>query len=166
METREYEIDIAAPAKAVWDTLLDPQSCEKWIKAWSEQSSFMGKWGLGEQVSFFDPTMGGTKAVLDVFKPMQQMVVRHIAILNKHMQEDTVSEEAKRWVGCLDDYRLETTAEGTRLKVSVSVHESFLPMFDATWPKALEMIKQLSEQLSEAAKPPESPKKPPKPPKQ
>lgn len=149
MQTREYEIDIAAPAKAVWETLLNPDLYARWSKAFSEQSTFIGKWGAGEEMLFFDPTRGGTKAVLDVFKPMQQMVARHIAVLNEQMQEDATSEVAKQWMGSLEDYRLEAIAEGTRLKVVMSVPESFVPMFDNSWPQALELIKQLSE----AAKP-------------
>ena len=145
METREYEIDIAAPAKAVWDTLLDPDSYAQWTKAWSDQTAFMGNWGQGEHMTFFDPTKGGTKAVLDVFQPMQQMMARHIALVNKQMQEDTTSAAAKQWIGSLEDYKLEAIAEGTRLKVTMSVPDNFLPMFDSTWPQALEMIKKLSE---------------------
>ena len=101
--------------------------------------------GQGEEMLFFDPTMGGSKAVLDVFKPMQQMVARHIALVNKQMEVDTVSQAAKQWMGALEDYRLETTAQGTKLKVVMSIPENFVPMFDKSWPQALELIKQLSE---------------------
>ena len=145
METREYEIDIAAPAKAVWETLLNPDNYAQWVKAFSEQSTAIGKWAQGEEMLFFDPTMGGSKAVLEVFKPMQQMVARHVALLNKQMQVDTISEAAKQWMGALEDYRLETTAEGTKLKIVLSVPGHFAPMFDTSWPQALEIIKKLSE---------------------
>ena len=49
--------------------MLDAEKYKAWVKAFSEDSEFIGEWKEGAEVKFFDPNKGGTIAHLDVFKP-------------------------------------------------------------------------------------------------
>ena len=145
MHKLKYSIKIDAARAHVWKTMLAPDTYEQWVKAFSENSRFEGKWEQGATVRFVDPNMGGTKAILETFEPLQCILARHTAIITQEGHEDTDSEAAKQWIGTTEKYLLSETEGETILTVEMGTDPAFVEMFDACWPKALEKIKALSE---------------------
>jgi hypothetical protein len=59
--------------------------------------------------------------------------------------EDTESEEAVKWVGATEEYRLSQLDGVTTINVEMTVHNDFAGMFNDCWPEALIMLKALCE---------------------
>lgn len=55
MEQLKYKIDISAPVKKVWETMLNENTYKQWVaKSWPN-SFYTGKWEQGEDISFNRP---------------------------------------------------------------------------------------------------------------
>lgn len=145
MEILKYSIKINARKHHVWKTMLEPGKYEQWVKAFSDNSGFEGKWEQGETVRFVDPGLGGTKAILEIFDPHDCILVKHIAMITREGNEDTESEVAQQWIGTIEKYLFTESGGKTSLAVEMTTHQSFVEMFDSCWPEALENIKKLSE---------------------
>ena len=105
MKNLEYKIVISAPAKKVWETMLNEETYKQWVaKSWPN-SFYEGKWAKGEKIKFIGPEGTGTLAEIVEFKPYERILARHIAVLGKGGVEDRTSEEAKGWIGTTEEYR-------------------------------------------------------------
>jgi len=140
-----YSIEINAKKEHVWKTMIAPETCPKWAKAFSEGSTFLGDWKQGETLIFFDPALGGTKAVLEVFKPYDEILAKHISMVDKDQKENNEDEMAKKWIGTTERYSFIATGDNTKLAIEMTVDETFTEMFNTSWPKALDIIKSLCE---------------------
>ena len=145
MQKLLYDININAPKKRVWETMLDDKKYKIWVKAFSENSEFIGKWEEGAEVKFFDPNMGGSIAQLDVFNPHDQIVANHIATLTKENIRETTGPITEKWIGTKETYRFVENNGSTRIEIEMETHEDFVDMFNKCWPQALENIKHLTE---------------------
>ncbi|TKB06379.1 SRPBCC domain-containing protein [Desulforhopalus sp. IMCC35007] len=145
MKTLRYSIKIDADRSHVWNTMLEPGKYEQWVKAFSENSGFEGRWEAGATVKFVDPNMGGTKAILEIFEPHNCILAKNVAMITQEGIEETESETARQWIGTTEKYLLSESEGKTILAIEMYTHPSFVEMFDSCWPKALENIKLLSE---------------------
>jgi uncharacterized protein YndB with AHSA1/START domain len=145
MKKLSYSISIDAHRTHIWNTILAPGKYEQWVKAFSDNSSFAGKWGQGETVRFVDPNLGGTKAIVEIFEPYDRIVVKHVAMIAEDGREETDSDIAKQWIGTIEKYVFAEHNGQTTLTIEMDTHQAFVDMFDACWPKALEKIKIISE---------------------
>jgi uncharacterized protein YndB with AHSA1/START domain len=151
MERLEYEVKISAPARVVWETMLQKETYEQWTaKSWPN-SSYEGKWEKGTEIKFGSTKEGGTLAKLEDVKPYEHILAKHIAILIPGGGEDRTSDDAKGWVGTLEEYKFTERNGETTLKIVMQVVDpKWKKMLDDGWPTALEELKKLSEkQLSE-----------------
>jgi uncharacterized protein YndB with AHSA1/START domain len=149
MEHLEYKIVISAPAKKVWDTMLQKETYEQWVaKSWPN-SSYQGKWVKGEKIKFAGPDGSGTLAELVEVKPHERILARHIAILNPGGVEDRTSEVAKGWVGITEEYRFAEQGGNTTVTVLIETQPAWRKMFDDGWPAALQELKKITERQLE-----------------
>lgn len=145
METLKYQIEIAAPAKKVWNTMLEKETYEQWVgKSWPD-STYSGRWGLGEQIKFIGPNGAGTLAELVKFKPYEEVIARHIALLGPNGEEDRTSDTAKGWIGITEGYSFKEQNGITTLEVTIETTSQWRGMFDEGWPSALEDLKRITE---------------------
>lgn len=146
MEHLEYEVMISAPAKKVWETMLQKDTYRQWVaKSWPG-SFYEGKWAKGEQIRFIGSEEGGgTLAELVEVKPYENVFARHIAVLGPGGTEDRTSELAKGWIGSTEEYRLAEDDGKTTLTVLVETNPEWRSMFDEGWPVALEELKKMAE---------------------
>ena len=63
----------------------------------------------------------------------------------KDGDEDTQSEEVKKWQGAKENYLLTESNGKTRLQVEMDIAEEYMDYFEKTFPKALKNVKQLAE---------------------
>jgi hypothetical protein len=65
----------------------------------------------------------------------------------KDGKEQPEPEESKSWSGAMENYTLKEQPEGTELMVAMDITEEYEDYFKKTFPKALESVKTLSENL-------------------
>ena len=145
MISLKYSIEINAKKEHIWKTMLDPETYKKWVKAFSANSKFIGEWKQGETVLFFDPELGGSKAILEIFKPYDEILTRHYSMVDKNQNENNEDEMTKKWLGSTERYSLEEIENTTKLEIEMKTDEAFEKMFNTSWPKALGIIKSLCE---------------------
>lgn len=136
---------INALQEKVWHTLTDQEVYKEWAKHFSSESQYKGEWVEGSEIVFFDPNMGGTKAVLERVVPGEHIFARHIAMMNKDGSEDTTSEMAQKWIGITEEYKLKESVDTTELQIIINTHEDFEDMFNSMWPPALKALKSIAE---------------------
>lgn len=146
MEHLEYKVVISAPAKKVWETMLQEETYRQWTaKSWPD-AFYKGKWEKGEKIRFIGPDGSGTLAEIVEMKPYESVLARHIAVLNPGGVEDRTSEVAKGWIGITEGYQFAEHLGKTTLTVSIETTPEWKKMFDEGWPDALEELKKLTEQ--------------------
>lgn len=64
----------------------------------------------------------------------------------KDGQEDTTSDAATLFAPALENYTFVETRGATEVRVDMETPEKYRPMFEASWPKALQRLKELAEQ--------------------
>lgn len=144
-ESRTYSTTMDATCERVWETMLGPETYPVWSKAFSENSTVKGTWGLGETLDFQDPGHGGTRAVIDVFEPPHRLVARHIAVLGQDGQPLPEGDGPTGWVGSTETYLLRSVPGGTELVVEMVCGPEWFGMFDECWPRALDLLRGLVE---------------------
>ncbi len=145
METLNYEVYINGPQTSVWRTLTEMEKYSQWVKAFSPNSYADGEWKQGTYIKFLDPDMGGTKAFIEALVPNEHILVRHVSVISKEGEESTDGEMVSNWVGTTEEYRLTEADNVTTLAIEIKTHNDFVEMFESSWPKALTLIKELSE---------------------
>lgn len=140
-----YTISISASKEEVWNTIIGSETYDQWVKAFSPNSTYKGEWKQGAEMLFWDPDMGGTTALLEVFKPHDLIVAHHINTVTKDGIAETTGEMTEKWIGTRETYRLSEQDGLTTLSVEMRTDAAFEEMFDKCWPQALENIKKLSE---------------------
>ncbi|MEF1290805.1 SRPBCC family protein [Vibrio sp. M260118] len=141
-----YQIEVNTTANIVWNALIQSDKYKQWAVAFSPNSQFTGDWRVGEQVLFFDPDLGGTKAVVDRIDDNQHLEYHHIGIFGSDKVQQIDSDSARKWIGSRETYQIEETEQGVLLSVTIETHPDFVAMFNSGWEKALPMIKLLCEQ--------------------
>ncbi len=140
-----YSIEINAEKERVWEIMIGKETYQKWVKAFSANSKFVGDWKQGETILFYDPNLGGSKAILETFKPYDEILAKHFSMVDKDMNENNEDEMSKKWIGSTERYRFIKSGENTKLEIEMITDEAFEKMFNTSWPKALELLKSLCE---------------------
>jgi uncharacterized protein YndB with AHSA1/START domain len=147
MEKLTYSITINKPQNFVFNTITDKSVYPDWAKAWGDGMTYEGEWKKGETISFFDNSQGGTKVVLEEFKPHEYIRAKHIAMVNpENIEVELKDEMMKKWIGSLEEYFFKKEEdELTTVEVVMTVDKAFQEMFDNAWPKALKYFKEVCE---------------------
>ncbi|GAA5645936.1 SRPBCC family protein [Vibrio proteolyticus] len=146
MLTLTYQIDIDAEPARIWQVLTELELYRKWATAFSPQSQFHGEWREGEHIAFFDPGLGGTRAVIDKIDVDRAIQIHHIAVFNPEHIIDIDSDSARKWIGSSESYEIIRQGDRAVLEVTIVTHPDFITMFNDGWEKALPKIKALSEE--------------------
>jgi len=146
MKTLEYKIDIAAPRKKVWETMLNADTYREWTDVAWPGSLYKGEWKQGENIRFISKDESGTMAALEEVKPYERVRAKHVAVLLPGGVEDRTSDMAKGWVGITEDYTFVEKGGTTQVVVNIKTNPDWAKMFDDGWPKALAKLKEISEE--------------------
>jgi hypothetical protein len=145
MKRINYKVKINKSKDVVWDTMLNPDTYMSWASAFSPNSQYKGEWKEGSFIDFFDPDMGGTRALLEEVRPYEYIQALHTAILNREGEEDRQSDIAKKWIGVTEAYSFSENDGITELTIDIETHEDFEQMFNEGWAKALPKLKAICE---------------------
>ena len=145
MERQHFGIVINAPREKVWDILWNQATYPEWTAVFSPGSRAETTWQKGSKVLFLDGSNEGMVATVAENRPHEFMSLKHLGMV-KNGVEDLDSDQIRQWAGAMENYTLKTVPGGTELAVEMDIAPEYKDYFVASWPKALEKVKQLAEQ--------------------
>jgi Activator of Hsp90 ATPase homolog 1-like protein len=140
MTTLKFPIKINAPKERVWETLWDDTSYRQWTAAFSEGSYAKSDWKEGSKILFLTPKGDGMFGIIEKKIPNEQMTFRHLGEVKNGV------EETKDWGEAKESYHLSERNGITELNVEMDAIPEIEQYLKTTFPKALEILKQISEQ--------------------
>ncbi len=140
----KQSVQINAPKQKVWDVLLDDATYRQWTSVFSPGSHAVGGWDEGSKVHFLDGEGRGLVSTVKVHKPAEIITIEHIGVIDKNT-EDFESDEAKKWAGSLETYRVSESGGKTQLDVEMDIIPEYEEFMNTTWAKALVLVKELAE---------------------
>lgn len=140
MTTMNFSVSINAPKEKVWDKLWSDASYRQWTSAFMEGSYAESDWKEGSKILFITPEGDGMFSVIEKNVPYEEMTFKHLGEVKKGV------EEPKDWAGARERYELKETNGTTVVNVTLDATEDFQDYFNKTFPKALAILKQISEQ--------------------
>lgn len=148
MEKLHFSIDIKAPKKRVWETMLEDKTYRQWTAAFMEGSYYEGDWNTGNKIRFLALDENGKEqGMVSRIKENRQyefVSIEHLGLIQDG-KEDTSSDEVKKWAGALENYTFKEKNGATEVSVGVDSDEEYSEMFSEMWPKALQTLKKLAE---------------------
>ena len=146
-----FAITINAPKARVWDTMLQDATYRAWTAPFNPNGTswFEGDWTEGSKILFQGDGEGGhlegMVSRIKEARPHEFVSIEHLGVV-KDGQEDTTSDAAKLFAPALENYTFVEKHGATEVRVDMETPEQYRPMFEASWPKALQRLKELAEQ--------------------
>lgn len=149
MQKIHFSITINAPRKKVWDTMLQDATYRQWTSAFNAQGSwYEGDWSEGSRIRFLGPgengSVSGMVSQIKDLRPYEYVSIEHLGIVTNG-QEDTTSDAVKAWTPAFENYTFKERDGATEVLVDMDTNDDYKQMFEDTWPKALQKLKELSE---------------------
>jgi uncharacterized protein YndB with AHSA1/START domain len=148
MQKLHYTATINAPAKKVWDTMLEDATYRKWTAPFGPGCYAEGDWSKGSRMRFLarneEGKLEGMIADIAENKPYEFLSIKHIGMM-KDGNEDLESEQIQTWKDAFENYTLKEANGVTELQIDLNVDDAFADMFNDMWPKALHILKELCE---------------------
>ena len=145
MKHLEFKTRISADKKKVWNTMLQPETYKEWVSVSWPGSTYEGKWAKGENIKFVSPGHGGTMATLIEQSDYDNVLAKHVAVINPDGSEDRNSAVAKGWIGITERYTFKEKKGTTELTVEIETTPEWENMFNDGWPNALAKLKEMCE---------------------
>lgn len=145
-----FEIEVTAPVKKVWDTMLTQETYREWTSVFEPTSCYEGSWDKGSKILFLSSTSrSGMVSEIAENIPYTFVSVRHFGEM-KDGVEDTTSEAVKKWTPAFENYTFTEKNTGTLLEVDMEMESSpeskaMKEMFEGMWPTALLKLKEICE---------------------
>jgi hypothetical protein len=146
----QFSAAINAPAATVWRHVISLESYKHWASAFAEGSHFEGSWEQGAKIRFLSPSGDGMVAEIAESRENKFISIRHLGFIANGV-EDTTSEAIKAWAPAYENYTFLALPEGTRMVVDQDVSAEWEEYISEAWPKALVLLKELSESSASAA---------------
>jgi len=146
----QFVAAINAPVAVVWRHVTSLESYRRWTSAFAEGSHFEGSWDQGSKIRFLSPTGDGMVAEIAENREHEYISIRHLGFIANGV-EDTTSEAIKAWAPAYENYTFVASPAGTRMQVDQDVSTEWLDYMNEAWPKALVLLKELSESPASGA---------------
>lgn len=145
METLSYEIIVNAPKQRVWDVLWGENTYSEWTQFFGAGSQMKTDWKVDGKTYFVNPEGAGMVSTIDSLEEPDQILFKHLGMVDKDGVEDTESMEIKQWSGCFEKYILIDYDGKTKLHVEVQVEKNWEEHMNTGFTKGLEVVKNLAE---------------------
>jgi len=141
LKTISFSIHIDSNREKIWNVLWKPVTYEKWTSVFTEGSHYKGELKQGSTIQFLGKDGGGMSSLIEKLVENEQMVFAH----QKELKNG--KETGSTWQGAKEIYYLKKESEsGTELQVIMDITPDMEDYFNTTFPKALDLVKQISEQ--------------------
>jgi len=151
MKKLQFKTEIIASAKKVYNTMLgidNIETYEQWTAEFNPTSTYEGNWDKGSKIYFVgtdeNGKRGGMVSEIADNVPYKFVSIRHYGILDGK-NEITEGPDVEKWAGGLENYSFEEHNGVTTVTIESDVDEDYLDYFNTTWSKALNKLKELSE---------------------
>ena len=111
----------------------------QWTSVFAPDSYAVSDWKQGSKIKFIDNKGDGMHSIIETSLPFEQMTFKHLGEIKNGI------ETSLDWEGSLENYFLNESNGVTELKMDMDIKEEFEKYFIDTFPKAVELIKQISE---------------------
>lgn len=145
METLSYEIIINASKQKIWDVLWGDETYSQWTQFFGPGSRMKSDWQIGGKTYFVNAEGEGMVSTIDSLEKPEQIVFKHLGMVDKDGNEDTQSKEVMEWSGAYEKYLLIDHDDQTKLHTEVQVDKEWRDHMDAGFIKGLEVVKNLAE---------------------
>ena len=151
MQKIHSSIQIQAPKEKVWDTMLQDATYRQWTVPFNPGSYYEGNWEEGSEIKFLgcdeqgNPQPGGMYSRIKENRLHEFVSIEHVGIITPDGVIDTTSDEVKNWAPSFENYTFEEHEGGTKVSVDLDISDEYKAMFEAMWPKALQILKELAE---------------------
>ncbi|WP_312902315.1 SRPBCC family protein [Chryseobacterium taichungense] len=145
METLSYEMIINAPKQKVWDVLWNENTYSEWTQFFSPGSVMKSDWKVGGKTYFVNAEGEGMVSTIDSMEEPDQIIFKHLGMVDKDGNEDTESMPVKQWSGCFEKYILIDFGGKTKLHVEVQTEKEWQDHINTGFTQGLEVIKNLAE---------------------
>jgi uncharacterized protein YndB with AHSA1/START domain len=140
MTTLEFKTSINAPKEKVWQKLWSDEGYRKWVSVFMEGSHAESDWNEGSKIKFVGPNGDGMFAIIKRKIENKEMSFEHQGEIRNG------KEEPSGWSGAQERYFLDDDNGRTELKVELQTTDDFKDYFNTTFPKALDIVKKISEE--------------------
>lgn len=151
MKKLQFRIEINAPLETVYHVMLGidtPATYEAWTAAFNPSSTYEGNWEKGSRMLFVGTDEKGEKGgmVSEIVEniPNQFVSIKHRGMLVAG-KEVTEGPDVEKWAGGLENYSFQAHSNHTLLIVDLDTAEDFADYMNATYPLALEKLKEIAE---------------------
>jgi uncharacterized protein YndB with AHSA1/START domain len=144
MEKLTFNIEINASAQKVWQVLWSDLTYRKWTCAFQEGSYAVSDWNKDSKIQFLNPDGEGMYSVIEECLKYEYMAFKHLGVI-KNFEEQPESDETQIWSGIMETYALKEVNGITTLIAKMDTVEQYVDYFDQWFPKALDIVKELSE---------------------
>jgi hypothetical protein len=151
MKKIQFKIEINAESQKVYELMLglqDKKAYEYWTSAFNPTSTFEGSWEKGSKIYFVgtdeNGKKGGMVSKIEEHLPAKFISIKHYGFLDGDT-EITTGEQVEKWANGCENYSYQEEKGITTVIVDIDVVEEYLDFFMNTYPKALNKLKELSE---------------------
>jgi uncharacterized protein YndB with AHSA1/START domain len=148
-ELLKFNISIAAPVDHVYKLMLNEKSYNEWTKPFNSSSKFEGSWSKGSMIRFIgcdeNGKRGGMVSRIWENLPSKFVSIEHLGVIEGE-NEILSGDKVDGWKGLLETYKFVAVNDRqTTLEVCMESNADFKKYFADTWPKALNVLKQICE---------------------
>lgn len=152
MKKIQFTKEIKAPVSKVYKAMLglDSKSTyEFWTAEFNPTSTYEGDWKKGNKILFVgtdeNGKKGGMVSKIVEHKHAEFVSIRHLGFLDGDT-EITSGEEVEKWAGGHENYSFKEINGITMVTVDMDIVDDHLDYFIETYPRALDKLKEISEQ--------------------
>ncbi len=146
MNTLNYSIIINASKEKVWNTMLQDATYRLWTKPFNETSYYQGDWSEGSEIRFLGTdkdgnNLGGMLSRIAKNIPYEYVSIQHLGVIENGVEKPWDIEN----IG-YENYTLTEKDGGIQVDIELTnTPEEYNEMMNEMWPKALQVLKDLSE---------------------
>jgi uncharacterized protein YndB with AHSA1/START domain len=144
MKEMQFSAEIDAPKEKVWDILWQDKTFREWAGIIDPGTYMLGELKEGGEIQFISAENGyGVTSTVTKLVPGEFALLTHTADtqdFGKRLRETD-------WTGTEESYSLSEKDGVTTLTVAFELPEKMEEYFKTTYPKVLDRIKELAEQL-------------------
>ena len=145
MKTLKFTIEILAQPEKVWNALWDKQHYTQWTKPFTEGCYYETEaFTEGSKINFLSQNGDGMISKIAVLHPGEYVAFEHLGMV--YQGKESSFKTADDTHQYLETYRLTANENGTTLTVEVDTLEPWEESMNTSFPKALQIVKEISEQ--------------------